>query len=248
MERFKRQYDILRQGDLQDEVHVIGAGGIGRWTTLLLAKIGCENITVYDFDTVEDHNVASQFFKESQIGMKKVDALKENVLEQTGIEINTSEDIEDELTIPSESMVIIAIDTMEGRIKLGEAFKKKSIYIIDGRMGGLSFEIYSGLSDMYSKSLIAPENVSHDACTAKSISFNCAVIAGFIVNFFKKAIKNESDSYVSKTTYFDLVTMSMLVEKYSDSVTQTGTDIEELEEEDYDDYVGNVLYDDDDDE
>lgn len=207
MERYKRQEAIIRPIDMREPIHVIGAGGIGSWATLLLAKMGCENITVYDNDTVEDHNVASQFFKEEQLGMLKVEALRDNVLEQTGVEINAVEDIAEEETIPGK-VILMCLDSMEERIRLGAMYADRDIYIIDGRMGGLSFEIFCGNSLEYLSSTVPPENVEHDACTAKSICFNCAVIAGLMVNqvriFLTDSVK------VTGIYFFDMNTMMLI--------------------------------------
>jgi len=81
--RHARQLDLIDEQDQQIKIDIIGAGGIGSFTTLALAKMGFNNLRVHDFDVVEDHNVASQFFKEPQLGMYKVDALRDNVKEQT---------------------------------------------------------------------------------------------------------------------------------------------------------------------
>jgi len=45
--------------------------------------MGCENITLVDYDEVELHNTASQFYKTSDIGKLKVEALKDNILDFT---------------------------------------------------------------------------------------------------------------------------------------------------------------------
>jgi len=58
---FLRQLDIADPSQFRDKpVTVIGAGGIGAATVVALAKTGFENITVYDFDTVEEHNLPNQ--------------------------------------------------------------------------------------------------------------------------------------------------------------------------------------------
>ena len=58
---FLRQLDIADPSKFKDKpVTVIGAGGIGAATAVALAKTGFENITVYDFDTLEEHNIPSQ--------------------------------------------------------------------------------------------------------------------------------------------------------------------------------------------
>ena len=140
IERHKRQLDFIDSSITNTPIYIIGAGGIGSWTTLLLAKMGFEDLTVYDADKVENHNVASQFFKENQLGMNKVDALYDNVFEQTGIQITPIVTIIDEERI-ERGLVIIAIDSMKERVRLGEIYKDKDIYIIDGRMGGTEMEI-----------------------------------------------------------------------------------------------------------
>jgi hypothetical protein len=54
---FLRQLDIADPTKFKDKpVTVIGTGGIGAATVVALAKTGFQNITVYYFDTVEEHN------------------------------------------------------------------------------------------------------------------------------------------------------------------------------------------------
>jgi hypothetical protein len=58
---FLRQLDIADPSQFKYKpVTVIGAGEIGAATVVALAKTGFENITVYDFDTVEEHNLPNQ--------------------------------------------------------------------------------------------------------------------------------------------------------------------------------------------
>jgi tRNA A37 threonylcarbamoyladenosine dehydratase len=160
MSRYKRQIDIIKAKDLTPPIHIIGAGGIGSWTALTLAKVGCSNITVYDNDIVEDHNIASQFYKESQLGMSKVKALRENILEQTGFEINIFKNIKEEEFIVS-NLVLITVDSMEERIRLGKLYKDMDNYIIDARMGGLSMELHSISSNEYLSTTVPIDKVDH---------------------------------------------------------------------------------------
>ena len=186
-ERYKGQLDLLDPELCKKPIFVIGCGGIGSWTTLLLAKTGFHNITVFDDDIVEEHNVASQFFKESDLGKLKRVALRDNVLEQTGITVLTKENMFERNI--DEGIVIIAVDSMEIRIELEELFHDKNVYIIDGRMGGLQLEIYCDEANRYKETLCDPGEVEHDLCTAKAISFNCAVIGGFITNYVRLYIQ-----------------------------------------------------------
>ena len=69
--RYARQLDIVDVEKLSIPIHIIGNGGIGSWVSLLLCKMGCSNIHLYDEDTVEEHNIASQFFKLEDLGKEK---------------------------------------------------------------------------------------------------------------------------------------------------------------------------------
>lgn len=60
-------------------VAVAGAGGLGSNIAISLARIGVGYIKVIDFDVVEPSNLNRQQYFIKQIGMKKVEALKENI-------------------------------------------------------------------------------------------------------------------------------------------------------------------------
>lgn len=188
-ERYTRQLDLINVEELKFPIHIIGCGGIGSWTALLLAKIGCQDISIYDDDAVEEHNIASQFFKEADKGRLKRDALLSNILDQTGIRLKPKTNIDEERI--TEGLIIIAIDSMEERIRLANIYKDKNVYIIDGRMGGLQLEIYCSSASTYVATLVNPNEVSHEPCTGRAICFNCAVIAGLIANFVRQYSKKE---------------------------------------------------------
>ena len=54
--------------------HVIGCGAIGSHVCEELARIGIPEVHIYDFDTVDAHNITNQMFLYTDIGMLKVDA------------------------------------------------------------------------------------------------------------------------------------------------------------------------------
>ena len=56
------------------EYHVIGCGAIGSHICEELARIGIPEVHIYDFDTVDAHNITNQMFLYTDIGMLKVDA------------------------------------------------------------------------------------------------------------------------------------------------------------------------------
>ena len=221
--RHKRQLGIVSPAQLQNPLVVIGAGGIGSWAVLALAKMGCPNITVIDFDTVEDHNVATQFYKESQIGKDKVEALKENVMEFAGIEIipiptkwETVFDMEDFQEHIKESIVISCLDSLKERKKLFRFMSEKKIYAssyIDSRMGGELFRMFTidwfvpESIQKYSSRLFAKTKVHREPCTERAIAYNTFLSGAMIAHAVKQLLKDKS--FVPEI-YVDINNVSIL--------------------------------------
>ena len=61
-------------------VGIAGAGGLGSNCAMHLVRAGVKLLTVVDFDVVNESNLNRQFFFRDQLGQKKVEALKENLL------------------------------------------------------------------------------------------------------------------------------------------------------------------------
>jgi sulfur carrier protein ThiS adenylyltransferase len=61
-------------------VGIAGAGGLGSNCAMHLVRAGVKHLTIADFDVVNESNLNRQFFFRDQIGQKKVEAVKENLL------------------------------------------------------------------------------------------------------------------------------------------------------------------------
>ena len=72
---YRKQINLIDAEEVNVPINVIGCGALGSWLVLFLLKMGFKNITVYDFDNIEEHNIPNQCFSESQVGMAKVDAM-----------------------------------------------------------------------------------------------------------------------------------------------------------------------------
>lgn len=76
-----RQKELIP--DLSSEISmVVGVGGIGNWLALNLALIGVKTLILIDPDTIEETNLNRTFFRLSDVGKAKVEALKEMILER----------------------------------------------------------------------------------------------------------------------------------------------------------------------
>lgn len=65
----------LKQNKLN--VHIIGVGAVGSYIALQAVKLGIPELTIWDFDTVDDHNITNQVYTFNDINKLKVDALEE---------------------------------------------------------------------------------------------------------------------------------------------------------------------------
>ncbi|HUS87195.1 MAG TPA: sulfur carrier protein ThiS adenylyltransferase ThiF [Bacteroidales bacterium] len=60
-------------------VGIAGSGGLGSNCAAALARTGIGHLVICDFDTLEIANLNRQYYFKDQVGMKKVEALKENL-------------------------------------------------------------------------------------------------------------------------------------------------------------------------
>lgn len=126
-------------------IDVIGAGASGSRIVLSLAKLGLENIHVWDFDKVEAHNIANQAYSQADIGRPKVEALRDLVKQHTGLTI----EIHNERVDGSQELgeiVFLLTDTMASRQEIwksGIRYKKRTKLMIETRMGSDVGRVYT---------------------------------------------------------------------------------------------------------
>ncbi len=65
-------------------ITIIGAGATGSRLWLALVELGLKNITIYDFDVVESHNLANQIYLDAHVGVPKVTALADYYFHKEG--------------------------------------------------------------------------------------------------------------------------------------------------------------------
>lgn len=188
-----RQLDIIPSKILDEPITVIGAGAVGGWTTLSLAKMGFKYINVIDFDRVSVENMNSQYYGFSDIGQMKVDALRAKVLDMTGTTITTSSEPYTQGIF--KGIIISAVDSMKVRRLIWEnhgptAFNTR--VIIDPRMGAESAALYvtkpfdSYDREAYEASLSDDSEAVQEACTAKATIYTANLLAGLVC----KAVKD----------------------------------------------------------
>jgi molybdopterin/thiamine biosynthesis adenylyltransferase len=187
----------------QDESSIIigGAGGIGSWLNFFLTKIGYKTI-VYDFDTIEEHNLGGQLFRQDDIGNLKVRALQRISEEFCSTFITTFEEAVSEHSM-SGPFMFSAFDNMRARAIMFNNWKKhaqlmetlgpsKAIFI-DGRLEIEQLQVFCVTPkniERYEKYLFADSRVADAPCTMKQSSHTAAMIGTLMTSFFTNHMTN----------------------------------------------------------
>jgi len=184
--------------NINPEIVVIGgAGGIGSWLSLFLARANFEVILV-DFDIFEEHNLSGQFAKKSNIGTEKSVAVAANIAEYTSNEITALvERITPEFS--THDFMFSAFDNMTARKDMFSVWKRSWNSInrplfIDGRLAAEYFQILCvtpETADEYERRFLFEDNEAADApCSMQQTSHTAAMIAAHMVGFFTNHITN----------------------------------------------------------
>lgn len=192
---YKRQVDLFNPEDFSDEsVTIVGVGNIGSQAGLALARLGIRNFTLIDHDHVEEHNLPSQSFDLSHLGVAKVTAMKKQImsvnLDAYVTELETmfdSHKVQDQI-------LIIAVDSMGVRREIYEQIKLSGDIpklIIDARVGGPQLEVYT-CETMEEWSTKFYDNPSDDPCGARYICYISMVVGAFIANQVKRYLRDEN--------------------------------------------------------
>jgi molybdopterin/thiamine biosynthesis adenylyltransferase len=195
--------------------HILGCGAIGSSAAIQLIRAGATKFLLYDMDVVATENLGVSQYIDENIGMKKVDALNEQLLA-----INYDIDV---MMYPeyfslfryqdNNDIVILGFDSMLSRKEAVEQIcgnkKTKPFMLIDGRMGGEHYQQYV-FTDVtlskYLKTWYSDKEGDSEPCNIKATSY-CSNMAGsFIVNAIRKVV---TDSPYETELTFNFPTMTL---------------------------------------
>lgn len=137
-----RHLKLFDARQFNKSVHIIGAGATGSYLALQLAKLGVLDLHVWDFDKIEEHNLANQLYGPEHIGMPKVEALSAVIKMQADIEIKAhNEKVVDQRL---SGHIFLLTDTMSSRQEIFKnciRFKPHVEAMYETRMGVTISEI-----------------------------------------------------------------------------------------------------------
>lgn len=192
--RFIRQRDLVPRERLESlEATIIGVGAIGRQVALQLASIGATRLTLIDFDIVESHNVTTQGYLTSDVGMPKVTATCNAVrsIDQT-IELTLVQDRFRPRQNTSD-VVFCCVDSISAREAIWRQLKSRLQFWADGRMQGEVMRILAATSEesmaYYESTLFDQSEAQTGSCTSRSTIYAASIAAGLMVHQFARWLR-----------------------------------------------------------
>ena len=140
---FDKRYKSAIWADYKLPITIVGLGGVGKGVAVNLA-LNNHKLQVYDGETVEMHNCIPQGYYPTQIGMKKADALKQELDFYPNNVFYMDYYWDDSYSL--EENVIACPDKMDVRVKMfnnwSNDYHSGNDFFIDIRMLAEYFEIY----------------------------------------------------------------------------------------------------------
>ena len=182
---------------------IVGAGGIGSWTAVLLAKMGM-TFSIFDDDNFEPVNIAGQLFLLKRRTVNKAYAVAElcaNMVPEShvyaaGVKVDEHNIME--VVKPSIKIIISAVDNMATRTFLFNSWvellktlpveDRKNYLFIDGRLTAESYQLYSLVGNReraiirYRSELFTDAEADALVCSFKQTAFTAALLSGRIAN------------------------------------------------------------------
>lgn len=190
-------------------VTIIGAGATGSRVLEACVNLGLQDITIYDYDKVEEHNLANQLFNQRDIGESKVRGLEywasQKLIGSHSEQLPSTmvfEDIkiEGNMRDKMRGIVFLLTDSMESRKEIGDNSLKlnnKIIAVIETRMAISHGNIFcfdpKNLSEYnkWKSTLIDDKDAEISACgTSLTIGTTASMIANLAVNHMMSYIMN----------------------------------------------------------
>lgn len=215
--------DRTRTQDLfnasQFDVTMIGAGGIGALTAITLGKMGFGAIFVFDDDIVDDVNVATQFYSQRDVGLRKTEALSANMaVFASDVPVHQLPYRLDELLYtPDTDIIISSVDSIRSRQGIWKSVSRNSFGLyIEARMNAESLQLYcinrrdDDTSDWYQNMIMRQNDDDFPdlPCTAKATFYTANLAAAYIGYLCRRFITHEP---LRRVYTIDLPNMSVVL-------------------------------------
>lgn len=225
MDVFSRQALMFSSESYEIPVKIYGIWFIGSNLAYTLAKTGFKKIFLIDNDTVKEHNLLNQFYREVDLGKTKVEALKDNIEGQlktlTGVNIiplpfTLEETFEKGISVNNNEIVILSTDNKESRINFAKEIVKNwevkggykdTIFLFVNTSGDV---IYLGVNKgdksffetmITQLSALTEDDISVGLCGEKSSFYLGNLVSGYMISEVRKILSEQLWEYVKEALF-----------------------------------------------
>lgn len=208
-------YEFFQPEKVDGKIHIVGCGSVGSAVAENLARCGVTDFVLWDFDTVEAHNVANQMFTQPDINRPKVGALKD-------ILVNINPEIADRIKLEPKGWkgklmsgyIFLAVDNIDIRREIVEKHYDspyvKAVFDFRTMLESAQHFAADWSDEAMKKSLLNSMQFSHDEASSETPVSACGVTLGVVttvrticelgVNNFINFVKGKG---LKKTVLFD---------------------------------------------
>lgn len=192
--RFARQEGLVPRERLESlAISVIGVGAIGRQVALQLASLGARQLTLVDFDEVEEVNITTQGYLWEDLGKSKVLATAQAISRiDSSIEVSQTS-ARYRPGLPVGDAVFCCVDSISARGAIWRSAGRNAQFWADGRMLGEVLRILTATEesgkDFYPTTLFAQSEAMTGACTARGVIYTAAIAAGLMLQQFTRWLR-----------------------------------------------------------
>lgn len=215
IDRYKNQRRLIDDDKLaKTRFVVVGAGAIGTAFLVALCKMGAKLVTLYDFDTIEDHNFANQMHPVSMLGRPKVDSLAHACLDYGDCTITTVNGPWTPGSAVDADVVVSCVDNMDVRAALWAHYKGRCEFFVDGRMSAFVYKVFGvgnehGESEYYESTLHSQDSAAPEPCGEKSIIYTVYLVAGMMLSQVREWLTDEAKPYRATEIVYDALNHTM---------------------------------------
>lgn len=223
-------YDMIQDQD----VTLVGLGGIGSYVAFLLSRLKINWLYTYDPDIVEEVNLGGQLYRFSDVGKRKAEAsrnLMANYSNYFRVYLNAGSFTADNHC--NTNIMICGLDNMSSRKICFEAWlnrttafplnRRGDCLYIDGRLAAEEFQVFCIRGDdnfnidRYQRDyLFTDEESLNTICSYKQTSYMSNMIGSVIINLFVNFIANRCSPDVCRAlpffTFYSADTMFLKTE------------------------------------
>ena len=185
--KYSRQANIVPQQLLEShKIVIIGVGAVGREVARTLTCNGAKDLTLYDFDIVEGHNVSTQGYHFADINRPKVECTAEEVLRlNPEIQVTAINDRWRPNKNTNFDAAFFCVDSLSMREKLFNWFNESIGFIGDARIGGEQIRLVSvndEASRLHYPTTITPDATAvQDGCHIPMVKHSANIAASLLV-------------------------------------------------------------------